>query len=105
MKTNPSNPENRALFAPRARLETGWRANVLLEWNRHGPLTSVRGDVAHETRKQITHLERTPGQTLAGMPYLHSTASQRAMARMPKHRTQATAKHGSTPEKKKVSLH
>src|SRR3546814_10164380 len=90
MKTNPSNPENRALFAPRARLETGWRANVLLEWNRHGTLTSVRGDVAPETLKQIPHLERTPGPILAGMPNLHSHAFQSAMAGLTQYRAQAT---------------
>src|SRR3546814_20417265 len=95
MKTNPSNPENRALFAPRARLETGWRANVLLEWNRHGTLTSVRGDVAPETLKHIPHLERTPGPILAGMPNLHSHAFQSAMAGMTQYRAPATTRRSS----------
>src|SRR3546814_11355481 len=96
MKTNPSNPENRALFAPRARLETGWRANVLLEWNRHGTLTSARGDVAPESLKQIPHLARTPGPILAGMPNLHSNAFPNATAGPTQYRAQATAGFGSS---------
>jgi formimidoylglutamate deiminase len=78
-----------ALFAPQARLPSGWRNNVLLEWNSAGTLTRVSADTAESQLSGIVRLSRTRGPVLAGMPNLHSHSFQGAMAGLTEYRAQA----------------
>jgi formimidoylglutamate deiminase len=64
-----------SLFAEHARLQDGWRRDVLLQWDDHGTLLAVTPDSA-----QPAGVKKAKGPVLAGMPNLHSHAFQRAMA-------------------------
>lgn len=70
-----------SLFAPYARLQDGWRQNVLLTWDARGLLTDVQAD--SECPPGVPH---ATGPVIAGMPNLHSHAFQRAMAGLTEYR-------------------
>jgi formimidoylglutamate deiminase len=74
-----------SLFAEHARLQDGWRRDVLLEWDDHGTLVAVTPDSA-----QPAGVSRAKGPVLAGMPNLHSHAFQRAMAGLTEYRANPT---------------
>jgi formimidoylglutamate deiminase len=74
-----------SLFAEHARLQDGWRRDVLLEWDEHGTLIAVTPDA-----KQAPGVQKAKGPVLAGMPNLHSHAFQRAMAGLTEYRANPT---------------
>lgn len=74
-----------SLFAEHARLQDGWRRNVLLEWDDHGTLLAVTPDST-----QAAGVNKAKGPVLAGMPNLHSHAFQRAMAGLTEYRANPT---------------
>jgi len=74
-----------SLFAEHARLQDGWRRDVLLEWDDHGTLVTVTADSA-----QPAGVNKAKGPVLAGMPNLHSHAFQRAMAGLTEYRANPT---------------
>jgi formimidoylglutamate deiminase len=74
-----------SLFAEHARLQDGWRRNVLLEWDDHGTLLAVTPDST-----QPAGVNKAKGPVLAGMPNLHSHAFQRAMAGLTEYRANPT---------------
>ncbi|WP_438395652.1 formimidoylglutamate deiminase [Caballeronia sp. DA-9] len=74
-----------SLFAEHARLQDGWRRDVLLEWDDHGTLAAVTPDAV-----QPAGVAKAKGPVLAGMPNLHSHAFQRAMAGLTEYRANPT---------------
>ncbi len=62
-----------SLIAPDALLPSGWKRDVLLEWDEAGTFTRVEAGHA-------AGAGRAAGPVLPGMPNLHSHAFQRAMA-------------------------
>jgi formimidoylglutamate deiminase len=70
-----------SLFAEHARVQDGWRRDVLLEWDDYGTLIAVTPDT-----KQAPGVKKANGPVLAGMPNLHSHAFQRAMAGLTEYR-------------------
>jgi formimidoylglutamate deiminase len=74
-----------SLFAEHARLQDGWRRDVLLEWDDHGTLIAVTPDTT-----QPAGVQKANGPVLAGMPNLHSHAFQRAMAGLTEYRANPT---------------
>ncbi|MEA3091870.1 MAG: formimidoylglutamate deiminase, partial [Caballeronia sp.] len=74
-----------SLFAEHARLQDGWRRDVLLEWDDHGTLVAVTPDGT-----QPVGVNKAKGPVLAGMPNLHSHAFQRAMAGLTEYRANPT---------------
>jgi formimidoylglutamate deiminase len=75
-----------SLFAEHARLQDGWRRDVLLEWDHQGTLIAVTPDCT----QPAAGIERAKGPVLAGMPNLHSHAFQRAMAGLTEYRANPT---------------
>ncbi len=78
-----------SLFAPHARLPNGWQPDVLLQWDKHGTLTTVRSHTPADMLKAVARLQRARGPILAGMPNLHSHAFQSAMSGLTEYRAQA----------------
>jgi formimidoylglutamate deiminase len=74
-----------SLFAEHARLQDGWRRDVLLEWDEQGTLLAVTPDST-----QPAGVNKAKGPVLAGMPNLHSHAFQRAMAGLTEYRANPT---------------
>ena len=70
-----------ACFAPDALLPTGWRKNVLIEWDLLGQLTRVIPDAVCPAG-----VTRADGPMLPGIPNLHSHAFQRAFAGLTEYR-------------------
>src|ERR1700710_2929449 len=75
----------KSLFAEYARLQDGWRRDVLPELDEHGTLVAV---APH--RPQPVGVNKAKGPVLAGMPNLHSHAFQRAMAGLTEYRANPT---------------
>lgn len=78
-----------SLFTTHARLPNGWQPDVLLQWDEHGTLTTVRSHTSADTLKTIPQLQRARGPILAGMPNLHSHAFQSTMSGLTEYRAQA----------------
>jgi formimidoylglutamate deiminase len=89
MSDKTPSPAGGALFAPYARLRSGWQPDVLLEWNENGTLTTVRSHITEEVLGETLNLQRVCGPVLAGMPNLHSHAFQSAMAGLTEYRANA----------------
>ncbi len=75
-----SRKASRNLLAPLALLPDGWHADVGLDLDDTGNLTSVTAGASADGR------ERLDGPVLPGFPNLHSHAFQRAMAGLAEHR-------------------
>ena len=80
------------LFATRALLPSGWRNNVLLEWDAGGCLTRVTADSADAATANdgTDGTLAVAGLVVPGMPNLHSHAFQRAMAGLTEYRSNPT---------------
>jgi formimidoylglutamate deiminase len=84
--TESTHTSNHALFADYAYLPSGWRRNVLLEWDATGTLKHVTAD----TSAPMAGVARAAGPVMPGMPNLHSHAFQRAMAGLTEYRATVT---------------
>lgn len=78
-----------SLFTTHARLANGWQPDVLLQWDAHGTLTTVRSHTPADLLRTIPQLQRARGPILPGMPNLHSHAFQSAMSGLTEYRAQA----------------
>ncbi|NDL64756.1 formimidoylglutamate deiminase [Acerihabitans arboris] len=71
---------SKQLFAQQALLATGWRQNVLIEWDENGVIQRVTPDAARPADGEVVAC------IIPGMPNLHSHAFQRAFAGLTEYR-------------------